>query len=120
MDNCASKRHLLLTNVFVFLLALANIGLWVKVQVHEEVQNDFGVELGRVKRESPPENSNANVEFIHPKLRDDMKGQREDPDNPWVWLTSYARIPVNIKHFCSLICKILILPQLFMYCNITH
>ena len=36
----------------------------------------------------------ANVEFIHPKLRDDMKNQDEDPENPWVWLTSYSRVPV--------------------------
>ena len=35
----------------------------------------------------------ANVEFIHPKLRDDMKND-EDPENPWVWLTSYSRVPV--------------------------
>ena len=38
----------------------------------------------------------ANVEFIHPKLRDDMKND-EDPENPWVWLTSYSRVPVRIK-----------------------
>ncbi len=36
----------------------------------------------------------ANVEFIHPKLRDDMP-DNEDPDNPWVWLTSYSRVPVS-------------------------
>ena len=38
----------------------------------------------------------ANVEFIHPKLRDDMKNQDEDPENPWVWLTSYSRVPVRL------------------------
>ena len=37
----------------------------------------------------------ANVEFIHPKLREEMGSQEEDPANPWVWLTSYSRIPVN-------------------------
>ena len=36
----------------------------------------------------------ANVEFIHPKLREDMKDEDEDPQNPWVWLTSYSRVPV--------------------------
>jgi hypothetical protein len=37
----------------------------------------------------------ANVEFIHPKLREEMDMQEEDPTNPWVWLTSYSRIPVE-------------------------
>lgn len=44
----------------------------------------------------------ANVEFIHPKLRDDMKNQDEDPENPWVWLTSYSRVPVRYLHIFSL------------------
>ena len=44
----------------------------------------------------------ANVEFIHPKLRDDMKNQDEDPENPWVWLTSYSRVPVRYLHISSL------------------
>ena len=41
-------------------------------------------------------NSQDNVEFIHPKLREEMpdNGEGGDPDNPWVWLTSYSRIPV--------------------------
>ena len=43
----------------------------------------------------------ANVEFIHPKLRDDMKNQDEDPENPWVWLTSYSRVPVRYLHIFS-------------------
>ena len=38
--------------------------------------------------------STANVEFIHPKLRDDMK-EEEDPENPFVWLNSYSRVPVS-------------------------
>ena len=42
--------------------------------------------------------STSNVEFIHPKLREEMpdNGEGGDPENPWVWLTSYSRIPVNI------------------------
>ena len=42
--------------------------------------------------------SRANVEFIHPKLREEMpdNGEGGDPENPWVWLTSYSRIPVNM------------------------
>ena len=37
----------------------------------------------------------ANVEFVHPKLKDEMKDD-EDPQNPWVWLTSFSRVPVRI------------------------
>lgn len=38
----------------------------------------------------------GDVEFIHPKLRDEMEEiEKEDPNNPWVWLTSYSRIPVG-------------------------
>ena len=42
--------------------------------------------------------SQTNVEFIHPKLREEMpnNGEGGDPENPWVWLTSYSRIPVKI------------------------
>ena len=36
----------------------------------------------------------ANVEFIHPKLKDEMSDE-EDPENPWVWLTSFSRVPVS-------------------------
>ena len=39
----------------------------------------------------------ANVEFIHPKLKDEMSDE-EDPENPWVWLTSFSRVPVSIFH----------------------
>ena len=38
----------------------------------------------------------ANVEFIHPKLKDEMSDE-EDPENPWVWLTSFSRVPVSIS-----------------------
>ena len=37
----------------------------------------------------------ANVEFIHPKLKDQMKDEDIDPENPFVWLTSYSRVPVS-------------------------
>ena len=35
------------------------------------------------------------VEFVHPDLKDELSKQDEDPNNPWVWLTSYSRIPVG-------------------------
>ena len=43
--------------------------------------------------------SQSNVEFIHPKLREEMpdNGEGGDPENPWVWLTSYSRIPVIVN-----------------------
>jgi hypothetical protein len=28
-------------------------------------------------------------------VQDEIKKQKEDPSNPWVWLTSYSRIPVR-------------------------
>jgi len=41
--------------------------------------------------------SGANVEFIHPKLREEEMS-REGQDE-MVWLTSYSRIPVRVKKF---------------------
>ena len=38
----------------------------------------------------------GSVEFVHPDLKDELKKQGEDPANPWVWLTSYSRIPVTL------------------------
>ncbi|XP_059081824.1 uncharacterized protein LOC131879496 [Tigriopus californicus] len=54
-------------------------------------------------REKRSNYEKANVEFIHPKLRDEIQARTpEDPNNPWVWLTSYSRIPVEaIQDFCS-------------------
>ena len=50
-----------------------------------------------VKGSSPRDYSDAKVEFIHPKLREEMDvNEQQDPNNPWVWLTSYSRIPVRI------------------------
>ena len=55
----------------------------------------------RAERSADPKvNENGaiagDVEFIHPKLRDEMEEiEKEDPNNPWVWLTSYSRIPVG-------------------------
>ena len=37
--------------------------------------------------------SSANVEFIHPKMRDDRVD--EDTDDSFAWMTSYARVPVK-------------------------
>ena len=37
------------------------------------------------------------MEFVHPDLKDELSKQDEDPNNPWVWLTSYSRIPVGGK-----------------------
>ena len=49
--------------------------------------------------------SQSNVEFIHPKLREEMpdNGEGGDPENPWVWLTSYSRIPVILNYNSNLI-----------------
>ncbi len=51
-----------------------------------------------VKGSNSRDYSDAQVEFIHPKLRDEMTlNEQQDPNNPWVWLTSYSRIPVSIQ-----------------------
>jgi hypothetical protein len=39
----------------------------------------------------------GSVEFVHPDLKNELKKQGEDPNNPWVWLTSYSRIPVSFN-----------------------
>ena len=44
--------------------------------------------------------STANVEFIHPKLKENMQDD-EDPENPFVWLNSYSRVPVSFNEFFS-------------------
>ncbi len=33
-------------------------------------------------------------------IQDEIK-KKEDPNNPWVWLTSYSRIPVCIARICK-------------------
>ena len=53
-------------------------------------------EEGRERREVK-QGGRGDVEFVHPDLKKELLKQGEDPANPWVWLTSYSRIPVN--HF---------------------
>ena len=40
----------------------------------------------------------SNVEFINPKFRDEFASRNEgtSPNNPWVWLNAYSRIPVTM------------------------
>ena len=40
------------------------------------------------------------MEFVHPDLKQELGKQGEDPSNPWVWLTSYSRIPVSVSRYC--------------------
>lgn len=48
----------------------------------------------------------GNVEFVHPDLKAELNSQDEDPNNPWVWLTSYSRIPVGfLSSFLSPVLK---------------
>ena len=48
------------------------------------------------ERRETSRNLAGNVEFVHPDLKAELSSQDEDnPDNPWVWLTSYSRIPVS-------------------------
>ena len=52
------------------------------------------------QRRNANKKQRGSVEFVHPDLKDELKKQGEDPNNPWVWLTSYSRIPVS----CTLVC----------------
>lgn len=63
-----------------------------------------GVNPSRAKREitvGPPLPPEPSVEFINPKLRSEFEekekhnNSRDSGSNPWVWLTSYSRVPVN-------------------------
>ena len=49
------------------------------------------------KRRATNQRQRGSVEFVHPDLKDELKKQGEDPNNPWVWLTSYSRIPVTLS-----------------------
>ena len=49
----------------------------------------------------PSQLSTANVEFIHPKLKENMQDD-EDPENPFVWLNSYSRVPVSFNEFLKI------------------
>ena len=71
--------------------------LYSDFEEHEERHvGDDRLVRERRSAQDPQLSRQANVEFIHPKLRDEMKGEEaKDPDNPWVWLTSYSRIPVS-------------------------
>ena len=63
---------------------------------YKPISDSSSITVERVKRQSGKARTvgSANVEFIHPKLREEMDNEPEDPENPWVWLTSYSRIPV--------------------------
>ena len=49
----------------------------------------------RRETERGPGGGRGSVEFVHPDLKQELSKQGEDPNNPWVWLTSYSRIPVS-------------------------
>ena len=56
------------------------------------------MEEGRERREVK-QGGRGDVEFVHPDLKKELLKQGEDPANPWVWLTSYSRIPVTFLSF---------------------
>ena len=62
-------------------------GKWMKSQERKED--------GRERREVK-QGGRGDVEFVHPDLKKELLKQGEDPANPWVWLTSYSRIPVKL------------------------
>ena len=68
--------------------------LVIKYEINQEIIVERGRRSVEERNVDPSQLSTANVEFIHPKLRDDMKND-EDPENPFVWLNSYSRVPVS-------------------------
>ena len=70
--------------------------------VNEEIeriwrQEEEAEELSKERqRRETNRRQRGSVEFVHPDLKDELKKQGEDPNNPWVWLTSYSRIPVTL------------------------
>ena len=75
----------------------------IEVTKHHRYQGQGGHQGGhqggdegaeRQRRET--ERGRGSVEFVHPDLKQELKKQGEDPSNPWVWLTSYSRIPVTL------------------------
>ena len=65
----------------------------------ERVQNENWRERkdeGRERREVK-QGGRGDVEFVHPDLKKELLKQGDDPANPWVWLTSYSRIPVTFS-----------------------
>lgn len=95
------------------------------INSNEIIQNDNIINenikkcLQRVKRSSTSVIDNSvsantdepHAEFFDPKLRSEIEikdnitkkpGEGESSSNPWVWLTSYSRIPVSIQYLVSL------------------
>ena len=60
---------------------------------HQGGHQGGGEGAERQRRET--ERGRGSVEFVHPDLKQELGKQGEDPSNPWVWLTSYSRIPVS-------------------------
>lgn len=91
----------------------------------QENRVGFGSEsLARTKRESAVlentvnQGSELSVEFVNPKLRQEFEekekqngnGKGENStNNPWVWLTSYSRVPVKRTYLIHLVVIKLIL-----------
>ena len=68
-----------------------------KPSEEERVQNENErKDEGRERREVK-QGGRGDVEFVHPDLKKELLKQGEDPANPWVWLTSYSRIPVTFQ-----------------------
>ena len=67
---------------------------------NEEIERNWRQEeeteevLKERQRRETNRRQRGSVEFVHPDLKNELKKQGEDPNNPWVWLTSYSRIPV--------------------------
>ena len=92
--------------VLVDRVAIKNVDKFIDVNVVEETSSSpsssssssSSTRPRRSVKGSGRDYSDAKVEFIHPKLRDEMDAsEQQDPNNPWVWLTSYSRIPVKIS-----------------------
>lgn len=111
VKNSSSNRNLLFCVLFLLSTELA--GFWYLhayiAAVEKRCVDDQPqpTQSSRKRRAATLEDNavttadDTNVEFINPKLRSEIDGRNggtaegESASNPWVWLTSYSRIPVS-------------------------
>ncbi|XP_054278871.1 uncharacterized protein LOC128997276 [Macrosteles quadrilineatus] len=108
---CELQASLKVVNVLLASVVLFQVVVLVYVGYKEGGEGEVKV---RTKRESAvAENvlhsqgsQDVNVEFVNPKLRSEFEekekqNKTEAASNPWLWLTSYSRVPmVAIEGFC--------------------
>lgn len=103
--------------VYTSLVGLLALELGLSLALYRHVERRCGVsepvlQPTRSRRSVSDDNTvsgETNVEFFHPKLKSELEEKdaarkaaaaaagvkSPEENNPWVWLTSYSRIPVS-------------------------